>query len=515
MSSSQPINRWLVLLAVILAFLPIVVDFTILHIAVPSLTLALHATGTEVLWIIDIYPLVMASLMIPLGTLADRIGHRRLLLTGLSIFLLASVAAAYSPTSTALIAARAAMACGSAMVIPCVLAIIRQTFTDEGERAFALGVWGSVASAGAAVGPLIGGVLLEHFWWGSVFLVNVPIMLLIGPLVLAYTPRHAITGTGNWTIGQAVVLMVGLITTIYAIKSGFKPDSSLVVTAAMLAFGLAMLTWFVQQQRRSPRPMLDISLFAKPAITTGVIMALVVMGALAGVELTLAQELQFVIGHTPLEAGLFMLPLMIGSAVGGPVTGALMGAVGLRLVASASLLISAACLAGLGLSDFHHPGISVTAMLGLLGLALSIGMTSSSVAIMSSSPPEKAGSAGALEASSYDLGNGLGITGFGLVLTATYTRAIDLPAEVPADLAANAAHSIGETMTAAAAVGGPLGDAMIDAGRLAFSHSHNIVLLTSALLIAVLGGVVAVILRNYRPVGEGDSQVSESAAGRG
>lgn len=163
MLSPQP-NRWVVLLVVMLAFLPIVLDLTILHVAIPSLTLALEATGTEVLWIIDIYPLLMASLLIPMGTLADRIGHRRLLFIGLSVFGVGSALAAMSPTAQALIGARALMAVGAAMVMPCTLAIIRQTFKDDTERATALGIWGAVASAGAALGPLAGGALLEHFW---------------------------------------------------------------------------------------------------------------------------------------------------------------------------------------------------------------------------------------------------------------------------------------------------------------------------------------------------------------
>src|SRR5690606_31937369 len=178
---SSPRNRWLVLLAVMLAFLPVVIDMTILHIAVPSLTLALGATGTEILWIIDIYPLVMAGLLVPMGTLADRVGHRRMLLTGLGVFLVASVAAAFSPSAIALIGARVLLAVGAAMIMPNILAIIRQTFEDEKERAVALGLWGTIGAAGSAIGPLAGGFLLEHFWWGSVFLINVPVMLVVWP----------------------------------------------------------------------------------------------------------------------------------------------------------------------------------------------------------------------------------------------------------------------------------------------------------------------------------------------
>lgn len=489
-------NRWWALLAVMFAFLPIVLDMTILHVAIPSLTLALQATGTEVLWIIDIYPLLMASLLIPMGTLADRVGHRRLLLSGLLIFTLGSVFAAFSPSAGLLIASRAFMAVGSAMVIPCTLAIIRQAFSDERERATALGIWGAVASAGAAMGPLVGGALLEHFWWGSVFLVNVPVMLVVLPMVMACAPRHSVLGKGNWTLGQALILMIGILATVYAIKSGVKDGSSLWLTAGTLVLGLGMMAWFVHKQLYAPAPMLDMSLFAKPAISAGVVMALVVMGSLAGVELMLAQELQFVFGRSALEAGLFMLPLMIASAVGGPLAGLAMSWLGLRAVASLSLLVSAVSLAGLANSNFDHMSLGVIGLLAVLGFALSIGLTASSVAIMSNTPAEKAGAAGALEATSYDLGTGLGITGFGLLLTVSYERAIRLPDGLPSALADTATRSIGETLMAAQALSGEPRHALIGAAREAFSTSHSAVLLSAAVLIGLLSGVVFLILRN-------------------
>lgn len=488
-------NRWLVLLAVMLAFLPIVLDLTILHVAIPSLTLALHATGTEVLWIIDVYPLLMASLLIPMGTLADRIGHRRLLLLGLSVFCLGSVAAAFSPTALALIGARALMAVGAAMVMPCTLAIIRQAFKDDGERATALGIWGAVGSAGAALGPLAGGALLEHFWWGAVFLVNIPILMVVIPLVALLAPRRSVLTEGAWRPAQALVLMIGLMATVFALKTALKGDGQMWVTVSTLVIGIAMLYWFVRTQLRSTTPMLDVGLFAKPAISMGVVMALVVMGSLAGVELLLAQELQFVLGRTPLQAGIFMLPLMIASAIGGPLAGAILNAVGLRFVAGGSLLLAAGSVAGLAYSDLHDPGIGIVAMLFSLGFSLGVGLTASSVAIMSSTPEEKAGSGGALEATSYDLGTGLGIAGFGLLLGVSYERSIQLPDGIPSDVAVAASQSIGEALMAAKTLASPLEQAVATAGREAFSASHSMVLTTAAIMLGVLGILILAMAR--------------------
>lgn len=493
---SRQQNRWIVLLVVMLAFLPIVVDLTILHVAIPSLTLALQATGTEVLWIIDVYPLLMASLLIPMGTLADRLGHRRLLALGMSVFGVGSALAAVSPTALALIGSRALMAVGAAMAMPCTLAIVRQTFKDENERATALGIWGAVASAGAALGPLAGGALLEHFWWGSVFLVNVPILLAAVPLVVLLAPRYPVRAQGAWRPAQALLLIIGLLATVSAIKSGLKAGSNGWLSLAMLCLGAGMLTWFVRIQLRAAHAMLDISLFARPAIRMGVVMVLVVMGALAGVELLLAQELQFVTGRSPLQAGLFLLPLMVASAVGGPLTGWVLKRCGLRLTAAGALALAAVSIAGLAYSDFQHASAGVVILMVGFGLALGIGLTAASVAIMSSTPEEKAGSAGALEATSYDLGTGLGIAGFGLVMASSYQAAIQLPDGLAPEVASLAARSIGETMLAAQHAAGAAGQAIAEAGRLAFSASHSMVLLAAA---GLIGGLSLLLFAFFRP----------------
>lgn len=490
-------KRWLVLLAVMLAFLPVVLDMTILHVAVPRLTQALTASGTEVLWIIDIYPLLMAGLLVPMGTLSDRVGNRRILLTGLVIFALASTWAAFAQSAGQLIAARVVLALGGSMIMPCVLGLIRKTFEDDGERAIALGLWGTVGAAGAAVGPLVGGALLEHFWWGSVFLINVPVMLIVAPACWFLVPRKERTTPGPWPIGQALLLILGTIAVVYSVKAGFGGKHAPPLVAAILAFGIAALAVFARKQLRSSTPMLDLSLLSHPAILAGLVMAIVASGALAGVELTLAQELQYVLDKSPLEAGLFMIPIMVAAAIGGPVAGFLSNRFGLRIVASLSLLVAAAALIFLARSDFHDPGLRVPVALALLGLTLSIGLTASSIAIMGAVEASKGGAAGSLEATGYELGTGLGITFFGVFLSSVFSRAIELPALLPPDLATEAARSIGDTYIVAERLTGPQAEALIAAGKAAFSQTHAVLLTTAGVLIAVLAVSVFIALAGH------------------
>ncbi|KQN75215.1 MFS transporter [Devosia sp. Leaf64] len=499
MSTTRPDpKRWLVLVAVMLAFLPVVLDMTILHVAVPTLTQALRASSTEVLWIIDIYPLLMAGLLVPMGTLADRIGNRKILLTGLVVFGFASVGAAFAQNAAMLIGARVLLALGGSMIMPCVLGIIRRTFEDPKERAIALGLWGTVGSAGAAIGPLVGGGLLEHFWWGSVFLINVPVMVVVISACFFLLPRVEKTTSGKWAIGQALLLIAGMISVVYGIKAGFGAKLPLVLALGIVAIGLCLLGAFARQQLRSKEPMLDLSLFSHPAIVAGMIMAIVATSSLAGVELTLAQELQYVLDKTPLQAGLFMIPIMAASAVGGPIAGFLSNQFGLRLVASSSLLLSAGALAMLGASDFHDPGFTVPALLALLGLTLSIGLTASSIAIMGSVEANKGGAAGSLEATGYELGTGLGITLFGVFISSVYARSMTLPADLPATLADDASRSIGDTYLVAQSLPEDQATALIDAGKAAFTATHSVLLSTAAGLIFCLSVLVFFMLAKYR-----------------
>jgi DHA2 family multidrug resistance protein-like MFS transporter len=244
--------------------------------------------------------------------------------------------------------------------------------------------------------------------------------------------------------------------------------------------------------------MLDLTLFSHPAIVAGMIMAIVAMGALGGVELTLAQELQYVLDKTPLQAGVFMIPLMAAVAVGGPVAGYLSNLLGLRLVAVLSLLVSAIALGFLAWSDFHEPGMTVPAMLAVLGLMLSTGLTASSIAIMGSVEASKGGAAGSLEATGYELGTGLGIALFGVFMSGVFGRTIEMPTGLTPQQAEQAARSIGDTYLVAHQLAAGEGAALIAAGKAAFSTTHSVLLSVSAALIGALALLVFFLLANYR-----------------
>ena len=308
---------------------------------------------------------------------------------------------------------------------------------------------------------------------------------------------------GAWPIGQALTLAAGLMATVYAVKAVFKQAASLLLCGGALVCGVTLLTLFVRRQLTARAPMLDLGLFRLPAIRVGLVTALIVSGALAGVELTIAQELQFVLGRTPLQAGIFMLPIMAASAVGGPLAGKLVVFGGLRKVCTLSLLAAGASLAGLGLASFHDAGWLVVSYMVVLGLSLSIGLTASSIAIMGSVPPEKGGAAGSIEALGYDLGAGLGITGFGVLLAANYSSALRLPAQLRQSLPHSVADSISDTMVAAELAGGEQGRAIAEAGQAAFSAAHSTVLLSAAFLVCLLGIWVFNGLRNYNPDEQG------------
>ncbi|MDU7389235.1 SmvA family efflux MFS transporter [Atlantibacter hermannii] len=488
-------RQWYTLAILVLIYIPVAIDATVLHVAVPSLTMALEASGNELLWIIDIYSLVMAGMVLPMGALGDRIGYKRLTLIGSTLFGIASLAAAFSSDASQLIAARALLAVGAAMIVPATLAGIRSTFNNERERGIALGIWVAVGAGGAAFGPLVGGILLEHYYWGSVFLINVPIIALVLLFTAVFIPRQPVQRAQTLNLTQALMLIAAILLLVLAAKTSLKVNADPLKALGAATGGALLMTLFIRSQLRARAPMIDLTLFTHRIILTGVVMALTAMIALVGFELLMAQELQFVHGFSPLDAGLFMLPLMLACSFSGPAAGALVGRFGLRTVATLGMAFSALSFFGLSMTDMAHQRAVAWGWMILLGLSASTALLSSTAAIMSAAPKEKATAAGAIETMAYELGAGMGIAVFGMILSHAFSGAIELPQELPVTLMAQASASINEALLVAQQVSPALGDLVVNAANQAFKASHSAVLTLASGMLLVLTLVVWFALR--------------------
>jgi MFS transporter, DHA2 family, multidrug resistance protein len=419
-------GRWAILAIVSSAVFLILVDMTVLHTALPTLTRDLGASASEKLWIINTYSLVVAGLLPGCGTLGDRIGHKRMLVVGLCLFGLASPAAAYSPSPVALIGTRALLAVGAASMMPATLSIIRLTFSDEKECSLAIGLWSAVASGGAAIGPLIGGSLLEYFWWGSVFLVNVPIVVAGLVAALALIPSDAGRSETRWDLPGSLLILIGLVGLAYAIKEIAMEAASLPAAATAAALGAAALTWFTWRQRRSATPLIDFTLFRNRGFTIAVLTALVSAFCIVGIALVLSQRLQLVLGLSPLHAALFMLPSSAMAFVGGPLAGWLIPRYGADRVVTVALLVGGCGLAGLFLSA-HDGSAPQLICLAAFGLGVGASIAAASDAIMSHASADHAGMAASIEEVSIELGGAIGVTVLGSVLAGVYALALVLP----------------------------------------------------------------------------------------
>ena len=481
-------RRWLVLATVSAGLLMVSVDTTVLYTALPALTGDLQADASQKLWIINAYPLVMAGLLPGAGTLGDRIGHKRMYLTGLALFAAASLLAAFAPSPPVLIAARAFLAVGAAAMLPATAALIRITFDDEHERGIAIGVWGTMAALGAALGPIVGGLLLQHFWWGSVFLLNIPVVLLALAATAAFVPGGSGHRDRPWDLIASLQAMVALAGLVYAVQEAAKPAPVPLAIAGALLAAAAGCWMFVRRQRRQTYPLIDFSLFRNRSLLTGVTAAALAMAATAGTELLLTQRLQLVLGLTPLHAGLIVTAFAAGSLPVGVLAGGLLHRTGVRPLIGGGLLLGAlGVLVTLLLTPGAVPLLGggrspawIVPGLVLAGAGLGIVMVAVSAAIISGAPPQRAGMASSIESVSYELGSLAGVTVIGTILTAVYTHTIHLPATAPA----RAAGSIDAARAAAGHL--PAGQArtLLDAAASAFDNGYTLALTITALALA-------------------------------
>ncbi|MFD8523277.1 MFS transporter [Streptomyces capillispiralis] len=487
-------NRWVVLVVLCASLLLVAVDATVLHVAVPAVTEDLRPGGMELLWIVDAYPLVCASLLILFGTLGDRVGRRRVLLLGYALFGVASGTAALADSAQVLIAARALLGVGGAMIMPATLSILRQVFPDRRERALAIGIWSAVAAVGAAVGPLLGGFLLEHFWWGSVFLVNIPLMLVSLPVGWLLLPESKGEGDGPWDVVGALMAAAGLFAVVLGVKRLGGGDSvGSPWTVVPLLGGAALLALFVRRQRRRTHPLVDLRMFARPAFSTSVVCIVLAMLALVGLELIAAQYLQLVLGLSPLETGLRLLPLTVAAMAAGLAGARMLRRFGPRRMVGAGFCLTAAAVVSLTAMGGHDNFPLLLTGFVLLGFGLETTLFGAYESMLSEAPQDQAGGAAAIGETSYQLGAGIGIALLGSVMNAAYAPGLDGVPGVPARASAAAGHSLGEAYEVAERLGGPAGEALRHAARHAFVHGLHVTLLVSAGLL-LLGAAMALRL---------------------
>ncbi len=500
-------RRWLILSTVAGCFLPVAADATILNVAVPSLTEALGASARELLWIVDIYPLVMVGLVLVTGLLGDRVGHQRLLLTGLVVFGVSSGLSALATAPAALIAGRAALAVGASMIIPATLAIIRQVFHDPRERALAIGVWSAIAASGAAVGPVAGGLILAHYWWGAVFLINIPLVAVALFLVFSLLTNQVPEDKDPWEAASPV-LVVGTVGIVYAVKSAAHQGSAAVETWVPGVIGLAATTLFLRRQLRSEQPMLDLALFREQHFRIGVMAATFPVFVLVGFELQLAQHLQFVIGKSPWEAGIFLLPMPIAAFAAAPLAGLLSSRYGVSVIIPAGLGLAAFGYVGIAISADSGASLALTGCLILIGAGHGGVQAVASDAIMTGAPPNRAGAAASIESVSYEVGAGLGIALLGSLMAAVYSHTFALPPTTEAAVPDKASDSIGEAVSLAHKAQTDVGQAITVAAKEAFIHAYRVTAISAAVIVAVTAVVIALILKRSAPGHGEEEQVS-------
>lgn len=489
-------NRWVVLVVLCLSLLLVALDATVLHVAVPAVTEDLRPSAVGLLWIVDAYPLVCASLLILFGTLGDRVGRRRILLLGYALFGVASAVAAMADSAGVLIAARALLGVGGAMIMPATLSILRQVFPDRRERAVAIGVWSAVAAVGAATGPVVGGFLVEHFWWGSVFLINIPLMALILPLGRLLLPESRGSNDGPWDVFGALMAAAGVLGVVLGVKRAGTGGGLLVPgTLVPLLAGAVLLVAFVRRQKRRTHPLIDIGMFARPAFSTAVGCIVLAMLALVGLELIAVQYLQLVLDLSPLETGLRLLPLTFAAMAAGATGSYTLRRIGpRRMVGWGFVLTAVAVLMLTAMGQHDRPGL-LTVSFVVLGFGLQSTLFGAYESMLSEAPADRAGGAAAIGETSYQLGAGMGIALLGSVMNAAYAPGLaKLPEQgVPASAGAAASHSLGEAYQVAAQLGGPLGAVLRSTARDAFVVGLHITLLVSAGLL-LLGALAALKL---------------------
>jgi DHA2 family multidrug resistance protein-like MFS transporter len=491
-------REWVGLAVLALACLLYVMDLTVLHLAVPSLSADLQPSSSQLLWIVDIYGFMVAGFLITMGTLGDRIGRRRLLLSGAIAFGAVSVLAAFSTSPEMLIAARALLGIAGATVAPSTLSLIFSMFADPKQRSVAVAVWISAFSAGSAVGPVLGGVLLESFWWGSVFLLAVPVMvalLVLGPIVL---PEFRDPNAGRLDLVSVGLSLVAVLAVIFGFKQVAQEGVTATAVAAILG-GLAVGVVFVRRQLRLDDPMIDLRLFRNRMFSASLVINVVSIFVAVGYFLFIAQYLQLVLELSPLHAGLWSVPSAIGFVLGSQLAPRIVRRFRPVRVISAGLAMSAA---GLVVLTQVGGAFDLAVLVGaswIISLGLAPVLTLTTDLIVGSAPPERAGAASGISETGAELGGALGLSILGSIGVAVYRGqlAASLPDSIPAEAAARARDTLGAAMAVADRLPGALGSTVIDAARDAFVAGVQLTAAIAAVIAVAVAVLSVVVLRTH------------------
>jgi MFS transporter, DHA2 family, multidrug resistance protein len=499
-------REWIGLAVLALACLLYVMDLTVLHLAVPAISRDLKPSSAELLWIIDIYGFMVAGFLVTMGTLGDRIGRRRLLLGGAAAFGILSILAAFSTTPQMLIASRALLGIAGATIAPSTLSLIFTMFEDPKERATAIGVWISAFSAGSAIGPVLGGILLAQFWWGSVFLLALPVMallLILGPRVL---PEFRDPNAGRLDLISAGLLVIAVLFVIFGVKQIAQDGISLVPIVAA-ATGLVVGVIWGRRQLTSADPMIDLSLIRIPQFSASLAINFLAVFVMVGYFLFVAQFLQLVLGLSPFEAGLWSLPSAIGFIVGSNVAPRIV-----RRVRPAHLMAAGLLLGGAGLLLLTQVGVTngLPVLVGAsvlisLGLAPVFGLTTD--LIVGAASPERAGAASGASETFFELGGALGISIFGSVGVAIYRNGIadQLPDSVPAVAADAARDTLGAAVAVAAELPAQVGEALLAVARESFVDGIQVVAAVGVAVAITVAAFTFMTLRHIPPTEDVDA----------
>ncbi|MFE5505115.1 MFS transporter [Amycolatopsis japonica] len=462
--AERAVDRAWPLLAVLGAGLFLVaVDATVLHVALPDLVRQLRPGAAAQVWIVAIYPLTAAPLLLPFGTLGDRYGRRRVLVAGYVVFGIASLGCAFAPNVPVLLGCRALLGCGGAMIMPVTMSLLRELFPDQRRRRTAIAVCSGIAGTGSVFGPILGGVLVEVWGWRATFLLNPPVILAAVVLALRWLPRNP-PGRRPWDAASAALAAGGVLGIAFAVG---HPGAWTTAVASGVA-GCVLIGLFLRRQRRTDPPLLDLALFRRPGVRAAVGGVLLVMSTLVGLGLLFAQYLQVVLGLSPTAAAGRLLLVLGASAVGSVVTPYLLGRFGNARVRTAGFAVAAVSLLvpAAGPAALTSPVLLAAGLTGL-GLGMALALTSSTDTLLSATSADQAGGAAAVEKTGYELGAGFGTTVFGSLAAAVYAGHLTVPAGVPEPARALALSGPAQAEAAASGLTSHLADELLDAAKAA------------------------------------------------